>query len=213
MIEFVIPAFTTLFVIVDPIGLVPIFLSLTTGMSTEQREQTAQLATIIAGSILIGSAILGQALLDLLGISLSAFRIAGGLMLFYTAFEMVFENRQTRRSSRAKVDIDVGQIRQLAAFPIAVPLMAGPGAITASILLAGQDGGGFFQMVLLIMVIAATCGLTLLAFRAAEPLNEILGETGKIVLTRVLGVLLAALAVQFVVDGIVAIINPGPGQS
>ncbi|MEO1607882.1 MAG: MarC family protein [Pseudomonadota bacterium] len=203
MIEFAFMSFTTLFVIVDPIGLIPIFLSLTSEMTSHQRARTALWATVMAAGILIGSAILGQRLLELFGISLAAFRIAGGMMLFYTAFEMVFENRQKRRSARADIKVDDGHIRELAAFPLAIPLLAGPGAITACILLAGQPGVGPLSLFVLIVVIMVISALALLAFIAAQPLNAYLGETGKILLTRLLGVLLAALAVQFVVDGVI----------
>jgi len=186
----------------------PVFLSLTTGMTAEQRAQTAVWATLIAAGILIGSSLFGQTLLQLLGISLAAFRNAGGLMLFYIAFEMVFKDRSTERSQRAKAKVapdNHRNLRQLAVFPLAIPLLAGPGAMTACILLASRDDTGPLHMAILIAMIVITCYLALLAFRTANTLNKLLGETGKIVLTRVLGVLLAALAVQFVIDGVLEI--------
>jgi len=207
MMDFALPALTTMIVVVDPVGLIPIFLSLTSGMTLRQRIQTAAWATAMAAFILVGSAVFGEKLLQSLGISLSAFRIAGGLMLFYTAFEMVFRDRQVRRSEASEVKVDSGQVRQTAAFPLAVPLMAGPGAITACILLAAETNDQLLQMAVLVAVILVTCLLTLLSFLAAQPLNAVIGETGKILLTRLLGVILAALAVQFVVDGATEIIN------
>lgn len=201
-----IAAFTTLIVVLDPIGMAPIFLSVTLGMTSRQRRQTALWAVALACLILVFFALLGDLLLGYLGISLSAFRIAGGLMLFYTGFEMVFGSRRSRSlpgdDQGASEVIDV---RSTAAFPLAIPLMAGPGAITACILLAGTVRGALGGQAMLIGVILATCLITLACLLAAEPLDRLIGQTGKIVLTRLLGVLLAALAVQFVADGAIAI--------
>jgi len=204
--EAAISAYTTLIVILDPVGLVPIFLSLTAKMTTAQRMQTGLRAALIACSVLIFFAVFGAGLLGALGISVPAFRIAGGLMLFYTAFEMVFGARRARRQASAEADQTLA-VKTTAAFPLAIPLMAGPGAITACILLAGQAQGQPAAQITLALVIIGACATALICFVAAEPLNRMLGETGKIVLTRLLGVLLSALAVQFIADGIVAIAN------
>ncbi len=207
MYEFAVSAFTTLIVVLDPIGLIPIYLSLTAGLTLAQRRLTALWAIGLAALIMIGSALFGQQLLHHLGISLAAFRIAGGLLLFYTAFEMVFDTRQQRRRSAA---IDVEQqepAHTIAAFPLAVPLLAGPGAITACILLSARAADTVSGTVVLVGSIIAACAMSLAMFLAAEPIDRLLGTTGKIVLTRLFGVLLAALAVQFVADGAVEILR------
>ena len=207
MAESAISAFTTLIVILDPIGLVPIFLSLTTGMSRSERRQTAIWAAGLSALVMIGFALGGRVLLEQLGISLSAFRIAGGLMLFYTAFEMVFGGQHARRQMVAQDTTPALRARSVAAFPLAIPLLAGPGAITAIILLSGTGGHVVPGLMVLIGVIVVACAVVLSVFLIAEPVDRLLGETGKIVLTRLLGVLLAALAVQFVVDGVVEILQ------
>jgi multiple antibiotic resistance protein len=207
LIEYLTSTFVTLLVIVDPPGLAPIFLGLTVGMTKTERQSVANRASIIAAFVLAFFGLVGAPLLAFLGISLPAFRIAGGLLLFWIAFEMLFERRNDRKSSTAKSAIDLDHIRNVAAFPLAIPLMAGPGAITASILTAGSTNGdpirigGFIGIVIVIMLL---CWLT---FRVAEPVSRFLGITGNVVLTRLLGLLLAALAVQFVIDGIKAAIR------
>lgn len=205
LVEFVKSAAVTLLVTVDPPGLAPIFLGLTAGMTAQERRQVAWRATAIAFAILAVFGFVGDAVLRALGISLAAFRIAGGLLLFYIAFEMVFELRAKRKSSLATTAVTQDHIRNVAAFPLAIPLMAGPGAITATILLAGRADGDPAQSLALLIVIAAVCGACWLVYLAADRLSALLGVTGEIVLTRLLGVILAALAVQFVVDGVVAI--------
>jgi multiple antibiotic resistance protein len=204
LIEYLTSTFVTLLVIVDPPGLAPIFLGLTMGMTREERLSVANRASIIAALVLAFFGLAGAPLMAFLGISLPAFRIAGGLLLFWIAFEMLFERRNDRKSSTAKTAIDQDHIRNVAAFPLAIPLMAGPGAITASILTAGSAAsdplriGGFLGIVVVIM------GLAWLTFRVAEPIARFLGVTGNVVLTRLLGLLLAALACQFVIDGVKA---------
>lgn len=212
--EFSLSAFTTLIVILDPVGLVPVFLTLTTGMSNEARRRTAVLACVLASAILMAFALFGGALLAQLGISLPAFRIAGGLLLFYTAFEMVFEKRAERRRAAGSTSAPPGEfltragdadVRRIAAFPLAVPLLAGPGAITAAILLSAKAGDSLVAQAQLAGVIALCCAICLALFWIATPVERLLGDTGKIVLTRLLGVLLAALAIQFIADGVVEI--------
>lgn len=193
-------ALATLFVIVDPVSLPPIFLSLTTGMDASQRRRVAVQAVVIAFVVLAGFALVGRELLALLGISLAAFRIAGGLFLFWTAFEMVFERRQQRKSAAADTLAD--DSAHVAAFPLAMPLIAGPGAITAVMLLAGRSGGEALALAGLIGTIAVVLAACLLTALLAGPLERLLGRTGRIVVTRLLGVVLAALAVQFVADGV-----------
>lgn len=206
IMEYFLSALTTLMVTVDPPGLAPIFLSLTLGMNAEERRKVALRAVMIMTGVMIGFAILGQSLLEALGIGFPAFRIAGGLLLFWIAFEMIFELRTRRKSSVARTAIDEDHIRNVAAFPLAIPLMAGPGTITATMLLAGNAGGNTLKIGALVTVIALVAVACLLVFLIAERMSKLLGVTGNLVLTRLLGVILAALAVQFVIDGIKAIL-------
>lgn len=203
-IDFFISALVTLLVVVDPVGLVPIFVSMTEGLPSKARRQVAVRATLIAFAILCGSALIGDWLLKNLGIGLPAFRIAGGLLLFSIASEMVFGLRIERQARQAEAAIDE-QVRNIAAFPLAIPLMAGPGAITATILLAGRAGGELLAMACLLAVIAIVLLCCLVVFAFGERLSKLLGITGNVVLERLLGVILAALAVQFVIDGIRAV--------
>ncbi len=209
LVEFVTSALVTLLVTLDPPGLAPIFLSLTRGMSATERRQVAWRACLIAFCIMAFFAIAGDALLRLLGVTLPAFRIAGGLLLFWIAFEMVFERRNARKQQTADVAITQDHIRNVAAFPLAIPLMAGPGALTAMMLLAGRAQGDWGQIAILI----GLCGLVILScwltFLLATPISRLLGVTGNVVLTRLLGVILAALAVQFVMDGVRLTIKAG----
>lgn len=200
MAAFLLSAFTTLLVVVDPIGLAPIFVSLARGLDHAHRRRIAWEACVIAFGLLAGSALFGDWLLALLGISLTAFRIAGGLLLFAIAFEMVFQRRNDRKA--AQVEYDKGDI---AAFPLAIPLMAGPGAITAMILLAGQLRQDWFSLAGLILVMGVVMLGCYLTFLSATRLERFLSEQGEMVLSRLLGVLLAALAVQYVADGIKAL--------
>ena len=203
-IDFFISALVTLLVVVDPVGLVPIFVFMTEGLPSKARRQVAVRATLIAFAILCGSALIGDWLLKNLGIGLPAFRIAGGLLLFSIASEMVFGLRIERQARQAEAAIDE-QVRNIAAFPLAIPLMAGPGAITATILLAGRAGGELLPMLCLLAVIAIVLLCCLIVFAFGERLSKLLGITGNVVLERLLGVILAALAVQFVIDGIRAV--------
>jgi len=199
--EFVVSALVTLLVVVDPAGLVPTFVGITQGLPAVARRNVALRASVIAALVLAGAALIGEWLLRTLSISLPAFRIAGGLLLFSIASEMVFGLRTARQSHTAEQAIEE-RVRNIAAFPLAIPLMAGPGAITATVLLAGRSGGDPVRLTLLIAVVIAVCLLCFLAFMLATRIGHIIGTTGNIVLSRLLGVLLAALAVQFVVDGV-----------
>ncbi len=204
-LDYLISALVTLVVVVDPIGLAPTFLAITHGLPPKARRQVAIRACLIAGGILVGSALIGDKLLATLGISLPAFRIAGGLLLFSIASEMVFGLRIERQSKAAEQALEE-QVRNIAAFPLAIPLMAGPGAITATVLLAGKAAGQPAMLGMLIGVVAVVILVCLLVFFAAARIGKFLGITGNVVLSRLLGVLLAALAVQFVVDGVRALL-------
>jgi multiple antibiotic resistance protein len=206
MLDYLTSALVTLLVTVDPPGLAPIFLGITPGMDRAHRRQVAVRATIIAACIMGASGLIGAQLLTALGITLPAFRIAGGLLLFWIAFEMVFARRNDRKTEQAEQAITLDHIRNVAAFPLAIPLMAGPGAITATILLAGRAQGDVLKLGVLLAVIAFVSVSCLLTFLAADRISKWLGVTGNVVLTRLLGVILAALAVQFVADGVKAII-------
>jgi multiple antibiotic resistance protein len=204
-LNFAVSALVTLLVVVDPIGLAPTFIGVTEGMSAALRRQVALRAAVIAGIILIGAALIGDWLLAALAISLSAFRIAGGLLLFSIATEMVFGLRMRREGEAAEQAVEE-RARNIAAFPLAIPLMAGPGAITATLLLAGRTNGDLLLLALLLAVVVVVAAACLVVFLFAARIGRLLGITGNIVLSRLLGVLLAALAVQYVIDGIHAIL-------
>ncbi len=199
--EFFISALVTLLVVVDPLGLVPAFVAITQGLPAASRRSVALRACLIAAGILAGSALIGDWLLRTLSITLPAFRIAGGLLLFSIASEMVFGVRTVRQSRQAEEAIEE-HVRNIAAFPLAIPLMAGPGAITATVLLAGRTGGEPLRLGVLLGVVAAVMVLCFVAFTLAVRIAKLLGTTANVVLSRLLGVLLAALAVQFVIDGV-----------
>jgi len=205
MPDYLLNALVTLLVTVDPPGLAPIFVALTGGLGAAERRAVAIRAVLISGGVLAAFALFGRPVLGALGIGLPAFRIAGGLLLFYIAAEMVFERRTPRKSSTADYAVNEDQGRDIAAFPLAIPLMSGPGAIAAVILLAGQADGSPLHLAALMLAILLVIGSCLAVFLAAGPIDRALGTTGRIVLSRLLGVLLAALAVQFVADGVVAV--------
>jgi multiple antibiotic resistance protein len=203
--DFIISAFVTLAVIVDPIGLAPIFIGVTDGLPTAARRSVGLRACLIAGIILIGAAAIGDDLLRRLGITLPAFEIAGGLLLFLIAADMVYGTRSERESKTAEQAVE-DHVRNVAAFPLAIPLMAGPGAIAAAVLLAGQAREPS-MLAALIGVIVAVCGLTFVVFLFAGTIKRVLRTTGNIVMSRLLGVILAALAVQYVINGIRAVMH------
>jgi multiple antibiotic resistance protein len=205
MLDFLLSAFVTLLVVVDPVGLAPIFIGTTHGLPVKARRSVGIRACVIAFAILFGTALFGADLLRRLGISLSAFQIAGGLLLFWIAAEMVYGTRSERDSKAAEQAIE-NHVRNIAAFPLAIPLMAGPGAIAATVLLSGQAREPLV-FAALIGVIATVCALTLVVFQFAGPITRVLGVTANIVLSRLLGVILAALAVQYVIDGARAVVK------
>jgi multiple antibiotic resistance protein len=205
-LEYLISAAVTLFVVVDPVGLAPTFLSVTTGIPDGARRDVALRAAVIAGAILAGAALIGDWLLRQLGITLPAFRIAGGLLLFSIASEMVLGVRIERQSRDAEQACEE-HVRNIAAFPLAIPLLAGPGALTATVLLAGQAAFRPLYVAVLVGVIAAIVTLCLMVFRLATRIGAALGTTGSTLLSRLQGVLLAALAVQFVIDGLRAVLG------
>jgi len=197
-------AFVTILVTIDPPGLAPLFLALTRGMNRQERYQVSVRASVIGFAVMALFALAGVAILGIFGITLPAFRVAGALLLFYIAFEMVFERRQDRKEKSADVAVTKDMIHDIAAFPLAIPLIAGPGAISATVLLSGSFQGVTAKAVLVVIILVCLA-LTFLVFLLAERIDRFLGQTGRSILTRLLGVILAALAVQFVADGIRAL--------
>ncbi len=198
-------AFVTLLVTIDPPGLAPIFLAVTRNMNRAERKQVSIRASVIGFVLLAVFAVAGAAILSVFGITLAAFRVAGGFLLFFIAFEMVFEKRNDRKEKISDVAITRDHIHNIAAFPLAIPLIAGPGAISATVLLSGSFHG-FAGQAALVGIIFVCLAVTYLVFLLAERIDRILGETGRSILTRLLGVILAALAVQFVADGVKVLI-------
>jgi len=200
-------SFITLLVILDPPGLIPVFLGLTVGMNQNERRQTALTASFISFGILVVFALAGISILATLGISLGAFRIAGGILLFFIAFEMIFEKRAERKEKTIEVAITRDHIRNIAAFPLAMPLIAGPGTISATILMASKHHNLHGTMATL-LVAGGAIFICYLFMLLASPIEKIIGGTGRSIVTRLFGVLLAALAVQFVADGIRTLFLP-----
>ncbi len=201
MIDLFVSAFVTLFVIIDPPGCAPIFGSLTSGSTAAHRRAMAIRSVLIAAAILLFFGLLGEDLLRTLGISLAAFRIAGGIMLFLIALEMVFEKRQERRENRANEINASPEQEDISVFPMAIPMIAGPGSI-ASVMLLMARGDGLQGSLVVLGALGAVLLLTMLALLAAGPIMRVLGTKIEAMITRILGVILAALAAQFVIDGI-----------
>jgi multiple antibiotic resistance protein len=200
VIELFVSAFVTFMVVIDPPGCAPIFASLTSGAAPAHRRATAFRSVAIAAGILIFFALLGRDLLGALGVSLSAFRIAGGLLLFLIAIDMVFEKRTERRETRAE-EVGAADVDDISVFPMAIPMIAGPGSI-ASVMLLMARSEGWNEYAMVLAALALTLLLTLACLLLAGPLMRLLGNRMEAMLTRLLGVILAALAVQFVIDGL-----------
>ncbi|NVE95542.1 MarC family protein [Altererythrobacter lutimaris] len=201
MTELFISAFITLFVVIDPPGCAPIYAGLTKGATQKQRTSMALRASAIATVILLFFALLGEELLDALHIELDSFRIAGGFMLFWIAFEMVFEKRQQRREERANKVAATPEVEDVSVFPMAMPMLAGPGAI-AAIMLLMNEADTTEETLVVLGALGAVLLITAIALVAAGPLIKLLGDRVEAVITRLLGVLLAALAAQYVIDGL-----------
>ena len=200
MTELFVSAFVTFLVVIDPPGCAPIFAGLTREATAAHRRSMAIRSVLIASGILLFFALLGEDLLSALGVSLSAFRISGGIMLFLIAIDMVFEKRTERRENRAE-EVASREVEDVSVFPMAIPMIAGPGSIASAMLLTARaDGLG--ETLTVLGALLATLLLTLIALLAAGPLMRLLGHKMEAMITRLLGVILAALAVQFVIDGI-----------
>ena len=206
MLELFLSAFVTLFVVIDPPGCAPIYAGLVSGATQKQATTMAVRASFIAAIILVIFALFGEALLGALHIELNSFRIAGGIMLFVIALDMVFEKRTERREERAeKVRTAQPQVEDVSVFPMAMPMIAGPGSI-ATIMLLMSRAQGTDQTLVILGALAAVLLLTMFALVAARPLMQLLGSRVEAVITRLLGVLLAALAAQYVIDGVKAVL-------
>ena len=201
MIELFTTAFITLAVIVDPPGCAPIFASLTGGASSADRRRMAVRSCVVAWCILMFFALLGEDLLSHLGVSLSAFRLAGGIMLFMIALDMVFERRTERREERAEEIKGTPEAEDVSVFPMAIPMIAGPGSI-ASVMLLNARAEGLNESLVVLGAMTAVILLTLVSLLAAGPLMRFVGAKVEAMITRILGVILAALATQFVLDGL-----------
>lgn len=204
LIALFVSSFVTLFVVIDPPGCVPIFSSLTAGTSNAHRRSMALRSIAIASGVLVAFALGGEAFLGALGISLAAFKIAGGVMVFLIAIDMVFEKRTQRRENRAeevKAAAPDLEAEDISVFPMAIPMLAGPGSIAAIMLLSAR-ADTFADEAVVMAALAAVMLITLLSLLAAGPIMKLMGAKFEGALTRLLGVVLAALAAQFVVDGI-----------
>ena len=201
MLELFLTAFVSFFVVIDPPGCAPIFFGLTSGATRVQRTRMAIRAVTVATIILLVFAWVGEPLLRVLGIDLSSFRIAGGIMLFLIALEMVFEKRTQRREDRAAKVAEDPEADDVSIFPMAMPMIAGPGSI-ASVMLLMSRNDGIERTLVVLAAMGTILLLTLASLLAAGPIMRILGAKIEAVITRLLGVLLAALAVQFVIDGL-----------
>lgn len=205
MWELFLSAFVTLFVVIDPPGCAPIYAGLVKGASQRQATSMAVRATVIATLILLVFALFGEKLLGALHIELNSFRIAGGIMLFVIAMDMVFEKRTQRREERAE-KVREDHVEDVSVFPMAMPMIAGPGSI-ATIMLLTARADGTEQTLAVLAAMGAVLLLTLFALVAAVPLMKLLGARVEAVITRLLGVLLAALAAQYVIDGVKAVLT------
>jgi len=203
MLNHVISSFVTLILVIDPLGIAPAFVAITLGLDAGLKRTLALRASAIAAIVLIVTALLGNWLLAQLRIGLPAFQISGGILLFGVATRMIFGER-IRQESREAETAAREKITDLAAFPLAIPLIAGPGAITATLLLASQTAGNPLWLLALVAVIAAVAAISAISLLLAGQLARLLGRTGNIVIARLLGIVLAAFAAQFVIDGIKA---------
>src|SRR6266567_5522549 len=201
-LDFLVSSFVTLLVVIDPVSLAPTFVTLTRGLPAAEHKRIALNACLLAGLILGGVALVGDWLLAQLGITLPAFRIAGGLLLFAVAFDIVLGWRGEREGKEVEQAVHKDHARRLAAFPLAIPLMAGPGAITATLLIAGRADGSAVHLLALLGVFVAVVALCFAVYLSAVRLSRLLGTTANLVFSPLLGVILAALAVQYVVDGV-----------
>ena len=201
MIELFSSVLVTFLVIIDPPGCAPIFASLTRGTSAAHRRAMAIRSSLIAWAILMFFALLGRPMLHALGISLASFRIAGGIMLFMIALDMVFERRTERREKRAEEIEGTPEAEDISVFPMAIPMITGPGSIASAMLWVSR-ADDTIQVAIVLAAITTVMLITMVTLLAAGPLMRLIGEKLEAMITRILGVILAALAAQFSVDGL-----------
>jgi len=199
--DWILNAFVVLFVVVDPVGNAPIFAALTRGLSEAERRRTALKGVALSAAILLVFFAVGNGLLSALGIGIPAFRIAGGLLLLLVAIDMVFARQSGLRGTTASERAEAHEREDLSIFPLAFPLIAGPGAITTVLLMASHTDDWWHQLIRLGVILAVLL-ITLAALLLTARIVKLLGETGANVIDRLLGLILAAIAVQFVVDGV-----------
>ncbi|HUC62921.1 MAG TPA: MarC family protein [Alphaproteobacteria bacterium] len=202
MIELVIHAVITLLVVLDPIGLAPIFAALAADRSDEEKKRIARLGVLVAAGVLFVFALLGKAALAAIGVSLAAFRVAGGILLLLVAIDMVFGRQLGLHSTTRKEDAEASQRPDIAVFPLGIPLIAGPGAIASVMLLMGDAEASLAREAAVLIVLGLSLGLTFVCLRASGRVVKLLGVIGVTVVGRVLGVVLASLAAQFIIDGL-----------
>jgi multiple antibiotic resistance protein len=212
MLEFFVDTLVILFIVVDPLGVAPTYVALTQGESPGERRRIALRGVIIAAVVLILFLAGGDYLLSLLGISLPAFQIAGGLLLFLLAVDMVFARHSGLRSTTEREQREAEHRRDISVFPLAIPLIAGPGAITTVLLMSGAQANDAVALTITLIALLAVLGLTLCTLLFAGRILGTMGETGANVISRVLGIILAALAVQYVVDGFQSAFAPEEDQ-
>lgn len=208
MFEILFNTFLILFVVIDPVGLAPIFAGLTHGESADYRRRMAFKGTALAAVVLVAFTLLGDRLLGVLGISLPAFRIAGGVLLFLLAIDMVFARHSGVRAPTQREQVEAEHRRDISVFPLAIPLIAGPGAITTVLLTASSGRASAAMVGALLIMLGVVLALTLLSLLLSPRIMKLLGETGANVVSRVLGIVLAALAVQYILDGLAAGLAP-----
>jgi len=196
-------AFLTLFVVIDPIGLAPVFVSLTSSHSATERKQIAQRAVLMAGGILLVFTLGGTLLLRYLGISIAAFQTAAGILLFKIAVDMVFVQRERETAEEEKEALSR---QDISVFPLAIPLIAGPGTLASILILVNRSQACPWSLSLVLGTAGIVLLITYTLFRLSGRLAHLLGQTGINVVTRILGVLLAALAVQYIADGVVRLL-------
>lgn len=202
LLETALVAFTTFFAVIGPVDVATIFTAITPGTSAQQRRRMAVKGTLIASIILLFFALFGEAVLRLFGISLPALRTAGGVLLLLIAIDLVFARSSGSTSTTDEEEEEGRQKQDVSVFPLATPLIAGPGTIGAVILLVANAEGDSASIAMVVTAMSGVLALTLVLLLAASYVQKILGVTGVHVVSRVVGVLLAALAVQFIFDGI-----------
>jgi multiple antibiotic resistance protein len=206
MSDLLLTAFVTFLVVIDPIGQAPLFAALTPGQQSGERRRIALRGVLIASGILVAFSLVGAFLLDALGIGLPAFRIAGGLLLVLLSIDMVMARHSGLSATTAEESREAAARSDIAVFPLAIPLIAGPGAITAALLQMGRAGESLLAQAAVLGVMLGVLLLTLGSLLLTGPIMRLLGVTGTNVLTRVFGIITAALGVQFVADGVIALL-------